>query len=71
MSFSSVLNALLSMSINLVISVVPSAIPLETNLRLTGGYGEAQTPYVNHEKMDFPPLYLFKPNGPFGKSCQC
>lgn len=71
MSFSSVLNALLGTSINLVILEVPSAIPLEANLRLTGGCGEAQTPYVNHEKMGFPALYLFKLNDSFGKSCQC
>lgn len=65
MSFSSLLNALLSMPTNLVISEAPSAILLEANSRLTEGCGEAQIPYVSHEKMDFFPLYLFKLKWPF------
>lgn len=59
-SFSSLLNVLQGMPINLVILEAPLTILLKANSRLVRGCGEAQTPCVSHEKMDFPPLCMFK-----------
>ena len=59
-SFSSLLNVLQGMPINLVILEAPLTILLKANSRLVRDCGEAQTRWVSHEKMDFPPLCMFK-----------